>query len=684
MKCLKCGALLSEDSKFCSYCGYKITIVPPPVPPVPPAPPEPDPVVEPDPIPAPEPEIPSEPGAPMNDYYSGLGAAPLYGTAENRPLDADFDIPVKESLSDQIKRKALGIWRGMPLFYRVLTVLATIFGVCLVAALLMHKTAAIVLSVIQLIFVLIAVLVNKGIIKRPAKVEKLPQKVFECLPILLALLLFIPYYGSVTTNYGDAEKISWSDIVLGDILPETSSHTAEIYLNTSNSLVMDVYKTSASAFEAYVAACKEAGFTEDASEQDDYYFSYNSEGYKLCLDYTASKNRMDISLYAPTEYGTLVWPTSGIATLLPTPSSTTGEIYQDDASGFYVFVSNMPTSAFESYVAACKEYGFTVDAYESEKVFRAENEDGYELIISYTGYNVILISVDEPEYDISIKVTCVENWIFSKYDVDVYVDGDYLGTVEHGSVETFDVVLTAGTYKIEFVDAEEESVTGSATIDIHQDENLEYKVSCTSTQIYVETIVGTTTAETAEPVEEETVTEEATAEEETVVEEVVEEETEEAAETEVETETEVEQTEVEETETETVRSYDTPFVNYSTNTEETLYDGNSGVYAYKLSGTNYNQYYIIDFDEGYVYYFMDASYDSTCDKYAIYSGDLNSALIVKWLDGDTTITYKLYFKYKNIPYTMVMADSYGYTYQYSSVSLSSALKIRNTKTIREY
>ena len=31
MKCSKCGAELSEDTKFCSYCGQKIEVTPPPV-----------------------------------------------------------------------------------------------------------------------------------------------------------------------------------------------------------------------------------------------------------------------------------------------------------------------------------------------------------------------------------------------------------------------------------------------------------------------------------------------------------------------------------------------------------------------------------------------------------------------------------------------------------------------------
>ena len=100
-------------------------------------------------------------------------------------------------------------------------------------------------------------------------------------------------------------------------------------------------------------------------------------------------------------------------------------------------------------------------------------------------------SITEAAYDVSIEIECVENWIFSKYDVDVYIDDSFEGTIEHGTTETYTVALTKGIYEIRFVSAEDDEVAGMAEIDIHQDESLRYKISCMSTQIEVETIAGT-------------------------------------------------------------------------------------------------------------------------------------------------------------------------------------------------
>ena len=101
------------------------------------------------------------------------------------------------------------------------------------------------------------------------------------------------------------------------------------------------------------------------------------------------------------------------------------------------------------------------------------------------------ISIDEPEYQVTVEVECVENWIFSKYDVDVYVDDSLEGTLSHGTTDTYSVTLTKGTYTIKFVSAEDDGVTGTVKIDISKDEDIKLKISCYSDKISVETISGT-------------------------------------------------------------------------------------------------------------------------------------------------------------------------------------------------
>lgn len=123
---------------------------------------------------------------------------------------------------------------------------------------------------------------------------------------------------------------------------------------------------------------------------------------------------------------------------------------------------------------------------------------------------------------------------------------------------------------------------------------------------------------------------------------------------------------------------------YSTNDSETARQGNSGVFAYKSSGGSYSIYWIIDFDEGYVYYFTEGNGESNCDRLKIESGTLNDMVIITYHDGGEEWSNCLHFKWVNHPETLIMQDNDGFEYDYSYTNLEDALNLRSTKTIIDY
>lgn len=125
-------------------------------------------------------------------------------------------------------------------------------------------------------------------------------------------------------------------------------------------------------------------------------------------------------------------------------------------------------------------------------------------------------------------------------------------------------------------------------------------------------------------------------------------------------------------------------LSYTTNDRATAKKGNSGVFSYQKSGKNYDIYWIIDFDEGYAYYFTEGNGNSICDQVAIESGDLNDVMVVTYHDGDDEWSYGLHFKWKNLPDILVMQDNDGFEYDFATTSLDNALKIRDSKTIKDY
>ena len=122
-------------------------------------------------------------------------------------------------------------------------------------------------------------------------------------------------------------------------------------------------------------------------------------------------------------------------------------------------------------------------------------------------------------------------------------------------------------------------------------------------------------------------------------------------------------------------------VSYSTNSKSTVKNGDSGVYSYASSGS-YDVYYIIDFDEGYVYYFLDT--ESAGERVRIVSGNLNEVLIITFSEGGNTWSYGLHFKWKNQPDHLIVQDEDGFEYDFYSTNLSKALKILESKEIYDY
>ena len=175
MKCSKCGAELSEDTKFCSYCGQKIeeSTTPPPI-------------VE-------ETEIPPIPN-------------------EEPVLENSKKSDAPKSLADKIRDKASGKWSKLSTYGKITTVAFVAFTLLCLVAFLFGKTAAAIIAVLQIVLTVVAVLMKRQIIKTP-------KNWLHIIALALAIVLLVPYVSLFKVDYGDAEKFKWSDILLADVVP---------------------------------------------------------------------------------------------------------------------------------------------------------------------------------------------------------------------------------------------------------------------------------------------------------------------------------------------------------------------------------------------------------------------------------------------------------------------------------
>lgn len=267
--------------------------------------------------------------------------------------------------------------------------------------------------------------------------------------------------------------------------------------------------------------------------------------------------------------------------------------------------------------------------------------------------DTITNEVEIEKFNVVIHVDFVPNLLFSKYDVKLEVDGIEYGKMDHGESKDFELLLSAGEHIVSFVKDGSSSISGEEPLQVESDTEVTYQISCYKDK--VEAIVQAEIAPEVTPEVTPAVTPEPTPE---VTPESTPEPTPEP--------------------TPTPKS-----VSYSTNDETTVRNGNSGVYSYVKDGS-YQIYYIIDFDNGYVYYFCHGNGNETCDRLKIDSGDLNSVLIITYHDGDDVWSEGLHFKWKNQPEHLIMQDNDGFEYDFYTTNLEDALALRDTKTIHDY
>jgi len=122
---------------------------------------------------------------------------------------------------------------------------------------------------------------------------------------------------------------------------------------------------------------------------------------------------------------------------------------------------------------------------------------------------------------------------------------------------------------------------------------------------------------------------------------------------------------------------------YTTNDNENAKKGNEGKFAYIKRCDFYDIYWIIDFDEGYVYYFTEGNGEETCEKTKIKSGNLNDGLELSYKNSNYAWVKYLHFKYKNQPHQLIIIDNDYFEYEYLTTSLEDALQLIKDKRIVE-
>ena len=459
--------------------------------------------------------------------------------------------------------------------------------------------------------------------------------------------------------------------------------------------------------------------------------AYNQEGYYLSLLYNKNTDEMHITLNAPIPMDNFQIPQYAVEAGLPIPSSSMGYFKWQNTDSFLLYVGNTSKEDYFIYKNTCIAAGFTNDPYEYNTVYSAMNANGYKVSLNYEGFDVFTLEFRSPNANSDSSDNATE-YTLDYNNAESFEIALNNGSKVKGKIVQFEVIeykpdsamginCWSGE-RLNFISDEELDVgKGSVIIGRITDEPtntlgswiIHYEVlsisgdkveedSTESTDSDIQPTEITITMDEddfkrmnyqeAEKIfremgftkfEYRTVSTETQSDEDTIC--------------------YVEITELfignsdfvkgdkfdaDSTITFFTYKYEEPAtpspVFYSTNDYETAKKGNTGVFSYIDKGNSYDIYWIIDFDEGYVYYFTDGNGESFCDRLKIESGTLNDKITITYHDGGDTWSYKLHFKYVEHPETLIMVDQNGFNWEYSTTDLDDALALRTTKKIKDY
>ncbi|MDD6965375.1 MAG: zinc ribbon domain-containing protein [Firmicutes bacterium] len=211
---------------------------------------------------------------------------------------------------------------------------------------------------------------------------------------LIAIIVFL----SVKNGTFDDIKLSNTPLEIPEtelsvLMPQIEGGKGEVVTNNSEYFSVEYYGISESEFEAYKKDCKNRGFTIDCESTGSLFDAFNEDGYNIRITYYSSE--MHITVSDDLEMRTIVWPSSEVADLLPTPKSDYGNISSSSDTCLIIYIGNMTIDDYAEYVNECIKKGFTKDISQTDDHYHADNADGYHVMVEYRGFNTVFIRIDD-------------------------------------------------------------------------------------------------------------------------------------------------------------------------------------------------------------------------------------------------------------------------------------------------
>ena len=234
------------------------------------------------------------------------------------------------------------------------------------------------------------------------RVVKTSFKNAYVIPLVLVFILIVPYVMFFEAKEKPkGELINWSSIIMSEHLPKPDWEYGDEWENSADELNIYFNYVSKDEYRAYLAGCKEFGYTIDANTTSGY-TAYNADGYLLSLSYWDYSERIDIKLLDPVKDNVIVWPVTDLLKDVPVPSNLIGEVVVESSKKYIVYITGVSKEEYDQYVDLCLANDFDYDYNRSDSVFSAYDTSGLfgnkhnrRIDVEYIGFCTMSISISD-------------------------------------------------------------------------------------------------------------------------------------------------------------------------------------------------------------------------------------------------------------------------------------------------
>ncbi|MCJ0536677.1 DUF6591 domain-containing protein [Enterococcus cecorum] len=223
------------------------------------------------------------------------------------------------------------------------------------------------------------------------------KKITIFLSVLLSVFMLT---GCGGTKKEVKESLDWPDNELTKLIPKPDAKYGETN-SIESTFIAKIKQQSAEDYKKYVQECEKKGFkidkTEDVTSSFKTYEAYDKSGNHLTIQYDKDDKEYDINLEKTKVADKYVWPTMGMATLIPKPDSDYGTITSDNKNYFTIYVGKTSKEDLAKYVNKVAEKGFTIDYSKSDNGYSAKDSKGNMINIHYEGFNTMKIHLSFSE-----------------------------------------------------------------------------------------------------------------------------------------------------------------------------------------------------------------------------------------------------------------------------------------------